>query len=41
MGVALGLRRGARVTSRSRRARLLGRMVALVRRSLILKLFWS
>jgi hypothetical protein len=36
MGVALGLRRGARVTSRSRRARLLGRMVAVGRRSLIL-----
>jgi hypothetical protein len=35
VGVAVGLRRGARVAGRSRRARLLGRVIAIVRRSRI------
>jgi hypothetical protein len=41
VGVAFELRRGARVAGRPRRARLLGRVLALIRRSLIVSVFGS
>jgi hypothetical protein len=41
VGIAVGLRRGARVTGRPRSARLLGRVLAIIRRSLIVNIVGS